>query len=100
MSIDLSVIPDDVRLARGDYSTVRAAHEDAKKALSVHCGALSSIASQVLRRMQPDNDSDIADVADLIADGRKTLDVMEQTTAMIESLAKQRRELKAKAWGK
>lgn len=98
--LDLSIIPEEVRRARGDYATVRAAHEDEKKALSTLCGRLSSVAAQVLRTMQPDNDGVPDSVESLIASGRDTLQMMEQCSARIESLAKQRQELKAAAWSK
>ena len=98
--LDLSIIPEEVRRARGDYSTVRAAHEDEKKSLQMLCGQLSSIASQILRRMQPDNDDVPDSVEALIASGKQTLQMMEECTARIESLAKQRAELKGPAWGK
>lgn len=98
--IDLTAIPNEVRLARGDYATVRAAHEDFKKALSVHCGALAAIAAQVLRQMQPDNDQEPAGVSELIANGRTTLDAIDRSAAAIILLAAQRKELRGKAWPK
>ena len=97
--IDLSAITDEVRLARGDYSTVRAAHEDEKRNLQKICGQLSAIATQVLRKMQPDNDDAPESVESLIESGRLLLDMMQACSERIESLAKQRQELKAKAWG-
>jgi hypothetical protein len=97
---DLTTIPDEVRRARGDYSTVRAAHEDSKKDLQMLCGKLSSVAAQVLRKMQPDNDEVPDSVESLISAGRDTLAMMEQCSARIESLAKQKAELKPLAWGK
>jgi hypothetical protein len=98
--INLADIDQAVIVARGEYATVRSAHEDAKKRLQMLCGQLSSTASQVLRRMQPDND-DVPDSVDsLIASGRNTLVLMEACVAEIESLARQRAELKSKAWGK
>lgn len=96
--LDLSSIPDDVLLARGMYSTVRAAHEDAKKDLSKLAGFLQSIAGQVLRQMQPDNDSIPENVDSLIASARNKLDEMEAVAKNIESLAEQRAELKRRAW--
>lgn len=98
--LDLSAIPEDVRRARGDYSTVRAAHEDEKKSLSMLCGQLSSVAAQVLRAMQPDNDDVPDSVEDLLNKGLQTLQMMEDCTSRIESLAKQRAELKTSAWGR
>lgn len=97
--IDLSTIPEEIIMARGMYSTVRAKHEDEKKTLSILCGQLSSCATQVLRRMQPDNDDGSPDGVDkLISAGRATLTLMEECAQRIESLAKQRAELKTQAW--
>lgn len=98
--LDLSTISDDVRLARGDYATVRAAHEDSKKDLQKLCGQLSAVAAQILRKMQPDNDEVPDSVETLIESGRATLNMMEACTVRIESLAKQRQELRTKAWSK
>lgn len=98
--IDLSAISPEVLNARGAYSTVRAAHEDAKKSLQMLCGQLSSAASQILRRMQPDNDDVPESVETLIAGARNTLVLMEACTAEIESLARQRAELKIVAWSR
>ena len=96
--IDLSTIPEEIRLARGEYATVRAAHEDSKRDLQKICGQLSAIASQVLRRMQPDNDDVPDSVETLICGARNILTLIEACTQEIESLAKQRAELKSKAW--
>ena len=98
--IDLTTLSAEVRLARGDYSTVRAAHEDSKKDLQKLCGQLSAVAAQILRKMQPDNDEIPESVESLIESGRSTLNMMEACTARIESLAKQKAELKQAAWGK
>jgi hypothetical protein len=96
--LDLSSIPTDVIQARGEYSTVRAAHEDAKKELAILCGQLSATASQILRRMQPDNDEIPEGVEELISSGRQLLQKIEACTLNIESLAMQRAALKQKAW--
>lgn len=98
--LDLSTISEEVRLARGDYSTVRAAHEDEKKNLAKLCSMLQSVPATILRQMQPDNDEVPDSVESLIESGRKTLEMMEACVARIESLARQRMELKAKAWSK
>lgn len=98
--IDLATIPPAILENRGAYSTVRAAHEDAKKSLQMLCGELASTATKVLRRMQPDND-DIPDgIADLFLNARNTLTMMENCAAEIESLAVQRAALKPLAWPK
>ncbi len=98
--INLDEIELTTLMARGAYATVRSVHEDEKKNLQMLCGDLSSTASKVLRRMQPDNDNVPESVADLIANARTTLDAMEMSTKRIESLAQQRATLKPKAWGK
>lgn len=64
------------------------------------CGQLAATSTQVLRRMQPDNDDVPGSVADLLAVGRSTIDQMEACVEQIESLAKQRAELKPLAWPK
>lgn len=97
--LDLDQIGDEILLARGKYSTVRGAHEDAKKSLQMLCGQLSTAAVKVLRRMQPDNDDVPDSVDDLISGARNTIVLMEECTAEIESLAQQRHDLKALAWG-
>ncbi len=98
--IDLTKIDDDTLMARGKYSTIRAAHEDEKKRLSVLCGELSSTATKVLRQMQPDGDELPAPVAGLIATGRATLDEMDVCTQRIVGLAQQKQEVKQFAWGR
>lgn len=89
-------------LARGQYATVRSAHEDAKKELSVLCGKLSGSSAQILRKMQPDNDAlpDHAEVVDLLTACRWTIDEIEKTTARIESLSAQKASIKPIAWPK
>lgn len=98
--IDLSTLSPEVLNARGAYSTVRAAHEDALKSLQMLCGQLSSIGPQILRKMQPNNDDVPESVEALISGARNTLVLMEACTTTIESLAKQKAELKPIAWGK
>lgn len=98
--LDLSTISEEVRLARGDYSTVRAAHEDEKKNLAKLCSMLQSVPATILRQMQPDNDEIPESVESLLYSGRNTLDMIEACADRIESLAKQRAELKSKAWSR
>lgn len=97
--MDLQTIPDDLLLARGRYSTVRAAHEDQLHRLQVLTGQLSAFGSQMLRFMQP-NDGDPCDITGLLKDARTTVDQIEECAAMINELAAQRAELKPKAWPK
>lgn len=96
--LDLSSIPDEVKIARGEYSTVRSAHEDAKKSLSILCGQLNGVTGQILKQMQPSNDGVPESVESLFAGARNTLILMEACAQEIESLAAQRAELKQKAW--
>jgi len=96
--LELSLIPQEMLLARGQYATVRSAHEDSKKQLQLHCGRLGSVAAQVLRAMQPDNDGEPESVSELLAAGRNTLNMMETIALQIQSLAVQRAELKPLAW--
>ena len=96
--LNLDEYDEQTLLFRGQYATVRGAHEDEKKRLSILCGQLQSVSATILRRMQPDNDDVPESVAELIAGARATLDDMEACAAEIESLAKQRAELRVLAW--
>lgn len=98
--IDLSTIDPVTLENRGAYSTVRAAHEDSKKSLQMLCGQLAATATQVLRRMQPDNDDVPTSVDELLRAARNTITLMEACVADIESLAAQRAALKPLAWPK
>jgi hypothetical protein len=91
----------DLMLARGRYSTVRAKHEDARKRLAVLCGAFAAIPAQVLRLAQPDGDAvpDGAAIGKLLADGGELLSKIVFQIDEIEGLAQQRASLKAAAWG-
>lgn len=98
--IALDTIPDEVLRARGCYSTVRSAHEDEKKELQKLCSQLQAVSAQILRKMQPDDDGIPDSVGSLIDSARATLNLMERCAGRIESLAKQRAELKVAAWTK
>ena len=100
--IDLTTIDNDIIVARGQYATVRSAHEDEKKRLSILCGQLSSTASQVLRQMQPADDDapDGATVGGMLDSARATLGEIEKCVNNIEGLAVQRAALKQSAWGR
>lgn len=100
--IDLTTIDPDTITARGQYATIRAAHEDAKKRLAVLCGQFASVPSQVLRIMQPDGDGapSMETVSDLLATGRQLLGTITETVGEIEALALQRAALKDAAWGR
>jgi hypothetical protein len=99
--IDLTAIDQDTIVARGQYSTVRSAHEDQKKRLAILCGQFGSIAPQILRLMQPDGDAipDMEAVRALVADGRAILGKISDCVSEIEGLAMQRAALKQAAWG-
>lgn len=98
--LDLSSISPTTLLARGQYATVRSAHEDAKKELAILCGKLGATSAQILRKMQPDNDAapDSAVIADLLTTCRWTVDEIEKTTTRIDALARQRSDIKPLAW--
>jgi hypothetical protein len=97
--MDISSIPQDLLIARGAYSSVRAAHEDELKRLQILTGQLSAFGSQVLRWMQP-ADGQPEDISGLLKDARIVIDHIEQCSAMIRELAEQRTELKKTAWPK
>lgn len=96
--LDLTEYSDDLMIARGLYSTVRAAHEDEKKELAILCGAMISFFPQILRAMQPGKGEEIYSVAPMLDNARVTLDKIERCTDRLESLAAQRAELRMKAW--
>jgi hypothetical protein len=100
--IDLTAIDSETIIARGQYATVRSAHEDEKKHLSILCGQLSSASSQVLRHMQPGDGAapNLCAVSDMLAAARKTLAEIEKCVENIEQLAMQRAALKPTAWGR
>lgn len=100
--LDLTTIPEDTIIARGQYATVRSAHEDAKKQLSILCGQFANIAPMVLRAMQPAEDDapDMRTVNELLATGKTALAKMEKCADEIEQLSMQRAALKGAAWGK
>ncbi len=98
--LDLQDMPADLMILRGQYATVRSAHEDSKKQLQILCGKLGASAAQILRKMQPDNDAEPVDVVEMLGACRLAIDAMEITTLNIQALAKQRAELKPKAWGR
>lgn len=85
-------------VARGKYSTVRKEHEQAKKELSQLVGKLTSFASQILRKMQPDFDDEVADINDLLELAKWTIAEVEKTSSRISSLAQQKESLRSTAW--
>jgi hypothetical protein len=99
--IDLTTYSQDDVIAKGQYSIVRAAHEDAKKRLAVLCGAFAAIAPQVLRMAQPDGDAvpDGIAIDRLLADGSDLLNKIDDQIVEIKGLAQQRAMLKVAAWG-
>jgi hypothetical protein len=100
--IDLTAIDPAEVIAKGQYSIVRAAHEDAKKRLAILCGQFAGITPQVLRLAQPDGDvvPNVEVIAGLFVQGRAVLDKMEALVAEIEGLASQRAALKDAAWSR
>jgi hypothetical protein len=100
--IDFSTLSQVMILARGEYATVRGEHEDRKRDLQVLCGKLSATSAQILRKMQPDNDAipDATAISDLLAVCRWTVNEIERTVALVESLSQQRATLRPIAWPK
>lgn len=98
--LDIAAIPADLLNNRGAYSTVRAAHEDEMRSLQILCGQLSSTSAQILRRVQKDDDSEPVSVEELIKFARSSIDLIEASVSQVESLAKQRADLKPLAWPK
>lgn len=98
--IDLSTLPPEVLNARGAYSTVRAAHEDALKELQVLCGGLSSLSAQILRAAQKDADAPSTPLESLISNAEGHVKEIKTCAQEIESLAKQKAELKPLAWNR
>lgn len=96
----LESLSQELLIARGAYSTIRALHEDRKADLSKLCGVLTSLASQILRHMQPGNAIQPGSVADLFTEARLTIEKMDDCATDIAELARQRIELKPLAWGK
>ena len=97
--MDLTAIPQELIIARGQYSTIRAAHEDQLKRLQILTGQLSSAGSQILRLMQPE-DGEPCDISGLLKDARATIDQIQQCADQINELAAQKAELRPKAWPK
>jgi hypothetical protein len=90
----------ELMILRGQYSTIRSLHEDAKKALSILCGHLTSHATHILRQMQPDHDAIPGSIEKEITAARNVLARIEECAQQIEALARQRAELKPLAWPK
>lgn len=95
---DLSQLSDEVKIARGEYSTVRSVHEDSKKELQERCGELMSLIPKILNHGQA-NDEMFIDMADeFLREMRRGSWKVKKTLKRMRSLAKQRKELKEKAW--
>lgn len=99
--IDLTKITDEsLMVARGQYSTYGAALKDSKKRLTILAGQVGTGATQVLRRMQPENDAVPEPVGELLTGMRGAIDEMEQIVDEIIAVATTRGELKPTAWGR
>jgi len=100
--MNLDDLPQDLLLARGQYATIRSAHEDAKARISILCGDLGATSAKILHAVQPRNDEPIEAkaVADLVAVCRKAIVSIEECAKQIEALAVQRAALKPQAWPK
>lgn len=90
---------DALMLARGRYSTIRSEHEASKEHLQKLTGQVAALASQILKRAQPADNSQPIDVSEQVGACRQALDEIEQCVARCAELAKQRAELKPAAWG-
>jgi len=97
--MDLSTFDQELLLNRGRYATIRSAHEDQLKRLPILTGQLSSAGSQILKWMQP-AEGESSDISGLLKDARSTIDEIEECARLINELAKQRAELRPKAWPK
>lgn len=102
MSVDLAAIDPALLVARGQYATVRAAHEDIKKSIVARCGAILSMTQRISQLVQPDTDKQI-DMQMLdaylfnLAEAVKSL---EHQCDGIGELEAQRKTLKELAWPK
>lgn len=95
---DLTQIPDEVIVARGQFATVRGAHDDRKVEMQQSCGELMSAANRILKAVTEKEEVDSEHVKQLFSEARSWLADMELKATSIESLAKQRAELKPLAW--
>lgn len=96
--IDFDTIDSQTVLYRGQYATVRSAHEAALKDLQITCSNLSGFATGILRAAQPDADQSFPD-KEAFDQGRKIIDQIEQIATNVQSLHDQRKTLKKLAWG-
>ena len=94
--IDLSTIPDAVKIARGEYSIVRSAHEDSKKELQERCSEMMALIPQILKYGQGDEDKAL----DLLAELRRGMWKVKPLLKRMQLLSAQKQELRLKAWGK
>lgn len=100
--IDLTAISPELIVARGQYATVRAAHEDMKKAIVTRCGVIMTMTQRITQLSQPDNDKSIdAQALDgcmfALDDAIKALDLQCDQLCELEA---QRKTLKELAWPK
>ena len=96
--IDLSTLDAALMLARGQYATVRAAHEDALKEMQILCGLHASYGSRMLKTSQPSMGSEITGFDVLHQSAIETLEKIKECEARVESLHAQREELRSIAW--
>lgn len=88
----------ELMLVRGQYATINGEHKDQMKRLQQLTGSLSSVASQVLKGVQPADDATPIDVSTQLMIGRGLLDDIDRCVMRLAELAKQRNELKPLAW--
>ena len=88
----------ELMLARGKYSTIRAEHEGEKQRMQMLVGEVTSLASQILKGVQPKDEASAVDVAPLLTTIRFAIDEMDRSRMRIAELGKQRAALRPTAW--
>lgn len=96
--LDLSAIDQATLLARGQYSTVRAAHEDGKSVLQVACGSGMSSFQQILKLGQSNNPDEVDEAMKKLDELLALMDTTKSHLGKMSQLAKQRQVLKVEAW--
>jgi hypothetical protein len=98
MMLSFDDISEATLIARGQYSTLRQAHEKQKEAARKQLTDLQSYLNVTLRLMTA-NDASTQSIVAMIALLKESLGGIELTAADLVSLAEQRQALKPLAWG-